>query len=144
MGIPVDQYNAMLIRTTAARQKAGALVGTDEGDDDFPEWTADEVALQQYIKEDCERRGEICLVSDPTKPTTNGAGVWDNIILAEGGRTILIEVKKRKKKRKDKQNEKHALALKLGHESYLVKTPEGYHRARNEKKSEEKQAGSFC
>lgn len=141
MGISLAQYNEMLAKTTRARQKGGSLPATDEGDDEFPEWTKNEVALQAYIKQDCEARGEICITSNPRKPTTCDEGVWDCTIYAENGRTILIEVKKRKRKRSPKQLEMHAKALKLKHESYLIRTPEGYHRARNEKKSEEPQAG---
>lgn len=141
MGISPSEFQAMQARTMAAR---GELTRpeTDEADGAHPEWTKSEVALQQEIHAWAEAQGAIDLMSNPRKRTTRPEGEWDHIQLFPNGRTVLIEVKKRRKKRSDEQVRMHARALANGHESYLVKSFPGYLQCIYGKESEEPQAGS--
>lgn len=130
----------MQARTMAAR---GELTRpeTDEADGANAEWTKSEVALQQQIHAWATAQGAIDLTSNPRKKTNRTEGEWDHIQIFPKGRLVLVEVKKRKKKRSPAQLQLHAQALANGHESYLVKTWEGYLRCIYGKESEEPQAG---
>lgn len=55
------------------------------------------------------------------RPTTNGAGTPDFIILADGGRTFYIECKSKTGKVKPDQRIMHAVANKLGHTVHTVR-----------------------
>lgn len=141
MGISRADFEAMQARTMAAR---GELTGreTDEPDSTRGEWTASEIELQDKIHDYAQSMGAIdlkCL--NPGKPSNRPKGEWDHIQLWPGGRTVLIEVKKRRKKRTTDQRNMHAMAVKNGFESYLVKTFEGYLRCIYARQSEETQEG---
>ena len=142
MGISRADYEAMQARTMAARGEL-ARAGTDEADGANPEWTKGEIKLQEQIHAYAEAQGAIDLKCEqPWKPSNRPPGEWDHIQLWPGNRTVLIEVKRKKKKRSDAQRIMHARAIKNGHESYLIKTWEGYLKAIYGKESEEPQAGS--
>lgn len=141
MPISRADFEAMQARTMAARGEL-ARAGTDEADGANPEWTKGEIKLQEQIHAYAEAQGAIDLKCEqPWKPSNRPPGEWDHIQLWPGGRTVLIEVKRKKKKRSDAQRIMHARAIKNGYESYLIKTWEGYLKAIYGKESEEPQAG---
>lgn len=79
-----------------------------------------EMALHEDILAECARRGWRVVRSDPSRPTTNGAGVCDFIIYAEGGRMFHVECKSSTGKLSVAQQGFITWLAKLGHRVHVV------------------------
>lgn len=77
--------------------------------------------LHQQILDDCRLRNWIALHSRMDKRTTTTIGAPDFVVLADGGRVLLVECKARKEKLKPEQAALHAWADRLGHKVYTVR-----------------------
>lgn len=78
--------------------------------------------LHDEIYDECRRRGWIALHGRMDLRTGRTAGEPDFVILADGGRTLLVECKARSGKLSLAQAGLHAQARKLGHEVFVVRT----------------------
>ena len=102
----VDEF---LRRTSSRRMGTGSTEGIDRERD-----------LHEYIIKDCREkmwrffRGSMC------KPTHRTAGEPDFIILADHGRTLLVECKSKSGKLSIEQNAVISDAERLGHTVHVI------------------------
>jgi len=81
-----------------------------------------EGALHEEVLRYCKDRGWICIHSRPDRPSTNAVGTFDCVVLADSGRTYLIELKTRTGKLTLEQAGMQAWALKLGHKAAVCRS----------------------
>lgn len=116
MRLSQQEYTAILARQrankTPAHQSPGVAMESD---------------LQDDIESECKRRGWLPLRSRMDRATTMPVGCPDFIILAEGGRLLLVEAKARNGKPTAEQAAMHAWAHKLGHEVFVVRNMDEFY-----------------
>jgi hypothetical protein len=79
-----------------------------------------ESELQQLIRKECERRRWIVLSSRMDRRTGRRLGEWDMVILADRGRTYLVEAKVKGGKISPAQHAMGHHARYLGHHAAVV------------------------
>lgn len=82
--------------------------------------------LHDDIKNECNRRGWIALHGSMAHRAHRTIGEPDFVILADGGRLILIEAKAAGGKLSSEQAALHAWASKLGHTVHVVRSLEEF------------------
>jgi hypothetical protein len=83
---------------------------------------AREACLHQAILDECRRRGWIALHGSMAHQTKRTIGEPDFVILADGGRVLLVECKSKEGKLRPEQAALHAWAAKLGHTVRVVRS----------------------
>lgn len=78
--------------------------------------------LHEQILAECRRRGWICFHGSMAHATRRTIGEPDFTILADAGRTLLVEAKSRSGKLRPEQAALAAWARKLGHHHATVRT----------------------
>lgn len=78
--------------------------------------------LHEQILEECHRRRWLVVHSRMDRPTTQGLGVPDFIILVQGGRLLLVEAKARQGKLSIPQMAWGIMAEQLGHKVHVVRS----------------------
>ena len=117
MGIHPYQYQEMLARVE--RNKLRGAV-TREAAEIISERS--ERDLHDKILAECARRGFIAIHSRMDRPTTNNVGLADFVILADHGRTLLVECKSRTGKLTTEQLAFKMLAERLGHTVHVCRS----------------------
>ena len=117
MRMSESEYLAALARIEAHKRK---MVG------DTPQDPAvgvdDESELHQAILESCRHRGWICFHGSMAHKTRRTIGEPDFTILADCGRAILVECKKRNEKPSPAQQGMILWASRLGHTIHVVRS----------------------
>lgn len=85
-----------------------------------------EIKLHEQIFAECRRRGWIAFHGAMSERTHRTLGEPDFVILADAGRTLLVEVKSRDGKLRPEQAAIHAWAAKLGHQVHVVRSLEEF------------------
>lgn len=118
MGIPLSDYLSMQerMRRVAGRiEDQRSALGVER-----------EFELHRQILDECARRGWIALHGSMAHRTHRIAGEFDFVILADGGRVLLVECKTKTGKLTTEQQALHAWARKLGHEPKIVRSLGGF------------------
>jgi len=100
-----------------ARQSAKSKTIKSSATPDMPEWK-----LHQEILDECRRRGWIAIHARMDKPTTTPLGTPDFVVIADGGRVLLIEAKSKTGKFTMPQMALRAVLNKLGHELHIIRS----------------------
>lgn len=112
-------------RMATARQHNSEAVGEirldKDMDDERPPKTLREADLHDDILDECRRRQWIAFHGSMAHATHRTIGEPDFIILADGGRVLLVEAKSRLGKVTTDQAALHAWARKLGFEVHVVR-----------------------
>jgi len=87
---------------------------------------AREAELHEEIFDECRRRGWIALHGSMAERTGRTLGEPDFVILADGGRVLLVECKSRSGKLSPAQAALKHHAEKLGHTVHVVRSLEGF------------------
>lgn len=119
MRFTTAEYQAYLART--APKQVTAKEGVER-----------EADLHDDIRAECRRRGWIAIHSRMDKPTTSAIGDPDFVILAENGKTYLVEAKSRTGKLRPEQLALRVWAHRLGHTIHLVRSMQDFHDATKE------------
>lgn len=85
-----------------------------------------EADLHDAIIAECRRRGWIAFHGSMAHRTHRTIGEPDFVILAEGGRMLLVECKSATGKVKSEQIALHAMAGRLGHHVHVVRSIEEF------------------
>ena len=85
-----------------------------------------EASLHEEIFDDCRRRGWIALHGSMAERTCRTLGEPDFVILADGGRVLLVECKSRSGKLSPAQAALKHHAAKLGHTVHVVRSVEEF------------------
>lgn len=118
MTISQEQYRMMLART-APRQGTVELTAAAKR-------YAREQEIHNEIAADILHRGWLGLHGRMDTPTGRTLGETDFVILQDGGRSALVEVKLGNNKPDPDQLAFHAWALKLGHTPHVVRSLEEF------------------
>lgn len=113
--IRLSDYLAMLARTNRCQAKAPSSSAS------FPSCSS-EPQLHRQILEHCRARRWLVAHSRMDMPTTQSPGLPDFIILADGGRLLLVEAKSRTGKLRPEQQAFALAASMLGHKVHLVRS----------------------
>jgi len=81
-----------------------------------------ERGLHEEILLECSRRNWLCVHSRMDVPSTVSVGCSDFVVLADDGRTFLVEAKSRQGKLKPSQAAWLAWASKLGHKATVCRS----------------------
>ena len=114
MGISHADYLSMQARLTRKVPDLMAPACDDEG------------KLHNEIMDECRKRGWIPLHGSMAHRALRTPGEWDFVIIADGGRTFLIECKSKKKKQSTEQKGLHLMASILGHKPHVVRSFEQF------------------
>lgn len=106
-----EQYEAYLMRT--AKQQNAELCGR---------FVSAESVLHDQIIDECKRRGWVAFHGSMAHKTFRTPGEPDFVILAERGRTFMVECKKAKAKLSPDQLAIHHWANKLGHHIHTIRS----------------------
>ncbi len=87
---------------------------------------AKESELHEDIKKECNKRLWFYSWSPMGAPSTQGVGVPDFIIGADGGRTFYIECKSKTGKLRPEQRETQAMLARNGHTMHVVRSLEEF------------------
>jgi hypothetical protein len=85
-----------------------------------------ESKLHDQILAECTRRGWIALHGSMAHRTRRNPGEFDFVLIADHGRTLLVEVKTAKGKLTDAQLGMQCWAKKLGHDPHVVRSFEQF------------------
>lgn len=110
MGISEFQLQQMLARMNRAK------------DPEVQPCVERERGLHDEIIFACKQRGWLTIHSRMDMPSTVAVGCPDFVILADGGRTLLVEAKSRTGKLRPEQRAWLAWAEKLGHRAAVVRS----------------------
>lgn len=83
---------------------------------------ADEHELHELVSAECKRRGWITLHGSMAQATARTIGEWDFVIIADEGRTFLVECKSKNGKLTPEQAGMKLWAEKLGHKPAVVRS----------------------
>lgn len=119
MPISNADYVNMLARTRHNAQRQEAVTATQAT-------PAREADLHDAVLNHCRAKGWICIHSRMDMKATNNLGTFDCIVLADGGRVYLIELKTRIGKLSPDQQAMFAWATKLGHAPKVVRSLEQF------------------
>lgn len=116
MGISSFQFQQMLQRVNRAEvRETSTKAGVDV-----------EGSLHDDIIDECNRRGLVFFHGSMAHRTRRTKGEPDFIVLAENGRTLLVECKSRTGKSSTSQLAIQAHARKLGHTVHVVRSFEEF------------------
>jgi hypothetical protein len=76
--------------------------------------------LHAQVVAECKRRGWICMRGSMAEPTARPIGEWDATILADGGRVLFVEMKRKGGKLSPEQAGMIQWAGNLGHRVHVI------------------------
>jgi Holliday junction resolvase-like predicted endonuclease len=107
------EYRAILARREVKESESASGAPAEIGS---------EALLHRQILDYCRGRGWIALHGAMAHRTHRTIGEPDFVILADGGRLVLVEAKGRNGKLSCEQNALHAWAAKLGHRIWVARS----------------------